>query len=117
MSIQSSQQEHSTRQRGLSNTSGAKIDAAILDVTLPDGDGRDFCDRLRRAGHKMPIIILTGSDSESDVVRGLEAGANDYIVKPFRLTELAARLRAQLRQFESSDDAEFTVGTFIFRPS
>jgi DNA-binding response OmpR family regulator len=77
----------------------ARYDALILDVSLPDGDGRDFCAALRRQGLRMPIIMLTGSDEEADVVRGLEAGANDYIAKPFRLNELLARLRAQLRHW------------------
>jgi DNA-binding response OmpR family regulator len=65
----------------------------------------------------MPIIMLTGSDDEADVVRGLDAGANDYIAKPFRLAELLARLRAQVRIFENSEDAVFTIGPYTFRPS
>lgn len=96
---------------------GGRYDAIILDVTLPDGDGRDLCARLRRAGLKVPIIMLTGSDEETDIVRGLDAGANDYIAKPFRLAELLARLRAQLRQFENSEDAVFTIGPYTFRPA
>jgi DNA-binding response OmpR family regulator len=95
----------------------ARFDAVILDVTLPDGDGRDLCARLRRQGVRVPIIMLTGSDDESDVVRGLDAGANDYIAKPFRLAELLARVRAQLRIFENSEDAVFTIGPYTFRPS
>ena len=95
----------------------ARFDALILDVSLPDGDGRDLCARLRRNGIKVPIIMLTGSDNEADVVRGLEAGANDYIAKPFRLAELLARLRAQLRSFENSEDAVFTIGPYTFRPA
>ena len=95
----------------------ARFDAIILDVTLPDGDGRDLCASLRKQGLRMPIIILTGSDNEADVVRGLDAGANDYIAKPFRLAELLARLRAQLRIFENSEDAVFTIGPYTFRPS
>ena len=91
--------------------------AVILDVGMPDGDGRDFCIRMRRAGHKMPIIMLTGSDSESDVLRGLNAGADDYIAKPFRSKELLARLRAQLRAFESSQEAILTIGPYVFRPA
>ncbi len=94
-----------------------RFDALILDVGLPDGDGRDLCATLRKAGMRMPIIMLTGSDEESDVVRGLESGANDYIAKPFRLNELLARLRAQLRIFENSEDAVFTIGPYTFRPS
>lgn len=95
----------------------ARFDAVILDVGLPDGDGRDLCVKLRRQGQKMPIIMLTGSDAETDVVRGLDSGANDYISKPFRLNELLARLRAQLRIFENSEDAVFSIGPYTFRPS
>jgi DNA-binding response OmpR family regulator len=95
----------------------ARFDAVLLDVGLPDGDGRDFCRRLRAQGMKTPIIMLTASSDEMDVVRGLDSGANDYIAKPFRLNELLARLRAQLRSFESSEDAVFTIGPYTFRPS
>ena len=95
----------------------ARFDAIILDVGLPDGDGRDLCVKLRKQGLKVPIIMLTGSDEEDDVVRGLDSGANDYIAKPFRLAELLARVRAQMRIFENSEDAVFTIGPFIFRPS
>ena len=94
-----------------------RFDAIILDVGLPDGDGRDLCVKLRRAGVKVPIIMLTGSDEESDVVRGLDSGANDYVAKPFRLAELLARLRAQLRIFENSEDAVFSIGPYTFRPA
>ncbi len=99
------------------SSSGARYDALILDVTLPDGDGRDLCADLRRQGRRMPIIMLTGSDDEADVVRGLDAGANDYVAKPFRIAELLARLRAQMRIFENSEDAVFTIGPYTFRPS
>jgi DNA-binding response OmpR family regulator len=94
-----------------------RYDALILDVGLPDGDGRDYCADLRKRGLRMPIIMLTGSDDEADVVRGLDAGANDYVAKPFRIAELLARLRAQMRIFENSEDAVFTIGPYIFRPS
>ncbi len=95
----------------------SRFDALILDVTLPDGDGRDFCADLRKRGIRTPIIMLTGSDDEADVVRGLDAGANDYVAKPFRIAELLARLRAQMRIFENSEDAVFTIGPYVFRPS
>ena len=95
----------------------ARYVAILLDVGLPDGDGREFCAKLRRDGKRMPVIMLTGADGEQDVVRGLDAGANDYIAKPFRLAELLARLRAQLRIFENSEDAVFTIGPYTFRPS
>src|SRR4051794_11632803 len=94
-----------------------RYDTILLDIGLPDADGRDFCARLRRDGRKMPVIMLTGADAESDVVRGLDSGANDYIAKPFRLPELLARLRAQLRVFDNSEDASFTIGHYLFRPS
>lgn len=95
---------------------GARYDAILLDVRLPDGDGRDLCQRLRRTGCNTPIVMLTGVGRESDVVRGLDAGANDYVVKPFRVAELAARLRAQIRAFEFSEHAEIAIGPYVFRP-
>ena len=101
----------------LLNAPGARFDLVLLDLTLPDGDGREFCARLRRGGFRMPVIMLTGSDGEQDVVSGLDAGANDYIAKPFRLAELLARIRAQLRVYDSSEDAIFPVGPYLFRPS
>jgi len=94
-----------------------RFDLVLLDIRLPDGDGRDFCLKLRRQGLRMPVIMLTGADAESDVVRGLDAGANDYIAKPFRLAVLLARLRAQLRVFDNSDDASFAIGPYMFRPA
>jgi DNA-binding response OmpR family regulator len=100
----------------LINDSERRLDAVLLDVGMPDGDGCDFCARLRRQGHKMPIIILTGRNGEADVVRGLDLGANDYIAKPFRPDVLLARLRAQLRIFDSSDAAVFSVGPYTFQP-
>ena len=95
----------------------ARFDAILLDIALPDGDGRDLCASLRRQGVKVPIIMLTGADGEADVIRGLDAGANDYIAKPFRIGELLARLRAQMRIFENSEDATFTIGPYSFRPA
>jgi DNA-binding response OmpR family regulator len=96
---------------------GARFDAVLLDVGLPDGDGREFCARMRRRGFRPPILMLTGSDGEADIVRGLDAGANDYIAKPFRLNELLARLRAQLRVFDNTEDAVFEIGPYTFRPA
>jgi DNA-binding response OmpR family regulator len=99
------------------DTPGARFDLMLLDLTLPDGNGRDFCVRIRRGGFRMPIIMLTGSDGEADIVSGLDAGANDYIAKPFRLAELLARIRVQLRVYDSSEDAIFQVGPYLFRPA
>jgi DNA-binding response OmpR family regulator len=93
------------------------FDAIILDINLPDGDGCDFCVRLRRQGCKTPVIMLTGSSSDADVVRGLDAGANDYVSKPFRANELIARVNAQLRLFDNSVDAVFMIGSYQFRPA
>ena len=92
------------------------FDAILLDVSLPDGDGREFCLRLRRAGLRAPVIMLTGLDAESDIVRGFDLGANDYVAKPFRLAELLARLRAHMRSFASSEDAVFRIGPYSFQP-
>jgi DNA-binding response OmpR family regulator len=95
----------------------ANYAAILLDVGLPDTDGREFCAKLRRDGRRIPVIMVTGADAEQDVVRGLDAGANDYLAKPFRIPELLARVRAQLRSFDNSEDAIFLIGQYIFRPS
>src|ERR1051325_9283570 len=92
-------------------------DAILLDVGLPDMDGRELCRVMRRNGVRAPILMLTGADGEADTILGLDSGANDYITKPFRLNVLLARLRAQLRQHEASEDAVFTIGPYSFRPS
>jgi DNA-binding response OmpR family regulator len=109
--------ENATEAEQLLTAAEARFDAVLLDIGLPDGDGRELCARLRKQGLKIPIIMLTGADAEQDVVRGLDAGANDYIAKPFRLNELLARLRAQLRVFDNSEDAVFTIGPYLFRPA
>lgn len=93
------------------------FDLLILDVGLPDMDGRELCRLLRRGDVKAPIIMLTGADSEADTILGLDSGANDYITKPFKLGVLMARIRAQLRQHERSEDAVFNLGPYSFRPA
>jgi DNA-binding response OmpR family regulator len=80
-------------------------------------DGRDAVKQLRAEGFKRPILMLTGRDSDADTVFGLEAGANDYIVKPFRFAVLLARIRVQMRQHEASEEAEFQIGHYTFRPA
>ena len=92
-------------------------DLAILDVGLPDTDGRELCRRMRKGGVKYPVIMLTGHDTDSDTILGLDAGANDYITKPFKFPVLLARIRAQLRQHEHSDAAVFRIGPYTFQPS
>ncbi|MEO1017800.1 MAG: response regulator transcription factor [Pseudomonadota bacterium] len=109
--------EAGTGKHALELAAGHSFDAVILDVGLPDTDGRDLCKLLRKNGVKSPIIMLTAHDSDADAILGLDSGANDYITKPFRLGVLMARLRAQLRQFELSDDANFKVGPYNFRPA
>jgi len=93
------------------------FDAILLDVGLPDMDGREACRLLRRAGVKTPIVMLTAAASDGDATLGMDAAANDYVVKPFRLSVLLARLRLHLRQHEQSEDALFTIGPFTFQPS
>jgi DNA-binding response OmpR family regulator len=106
-----------TGKAGLELAKTHQLDALILDVGLPDIDGRDLCKLIRKGGVKSPIIMLTGHDSDSDAILGLDSGANDYVTKPVRLGVLMARLRAQLRQFELSDDATFQVGPYAFKPA
>lgn len=96
---------------------GEHFDLLLLDVGLPDMDGRDLCRKLREKGVRAPIIMLTAADGEADTIMGLESGANDYVTKPFKLGVLLARIRAQLRQFEQSEDAVFGIGPYTFRPA
>ena len=103
--------------RALELTKGDYFDVILLDVGLPDIDGREVCRLMRRNGVKSPIIMLTAAESNADTILGLDAGANDYVTKPFKLAVLLARLRAQLRQHEQSEDAVFTIGPYTFRPS
>jgi len=91
-----------------------RFEALILDVDLPDGDGCDLCARLRAARQRMPVLMLADTDAEDDVVRGLEAGAHDYLAKPVRPPVLIARLRTHLRHCKNSTDAVLTVGRWRF---
>jgi len=93
------------------------FDLVILDVGLPDTDGRELCRLMRKQGVKCPIVMLTGHDSDSDTILGLDAGANDYVTKPFKFPVLLARIRAQLRTHEASEDAIFQLGPYTFRPA
>jgi len=95
----------------------ALYDLVILYVGLPDIDGRDLCRDLRTQGVKSPILMLTGHDSDADTIMGLDAGANDYVTKPFKFPVLLARIRAQLRQHEQSEEAIFQLGPYTFKPS
>ncbi|MDT2075946.1 MAG: response regulator transcription factor [Planktomarina sp.] len=92
-------------------------DLVILDVGLPDINGREVCRLIRKQGVKCPILMLTGHDTDSDTILGLDAGANDYITKPFKFPVLLARIRAQMRQHEQSENAIFTLGPYTFKPA
>lgn len=106
-----------TAKEALETVKDGYFDIILLDIGLPDMDGRDACRLLRRNGVSSPIIMLTGADSDADTILGLDAGANDYITKPFRLGVLLARVRAHLRQHEHSADAVFVIGPYTFMPS
>jgi DNA-binding response OmpR family regulator len=106
-----------TASEGLKLASSGYVDLILLDVGLPDIDGRETCKLLRRAGFSRPIIMLTAQMSDTDTILGLESGANDYVTKPFKLGVLLARIRAQLRQHEQSEDAVFTIGPYTFKPA
>ena len=103
--------------RGLEKAREAIYDLVLLDVGLPDMDGRELCRLMRKQGVKCPIIMLTGHDSDADTILGLDAGANDYVSKPFKFPVLLARIRAQLPQHEQSEDAVFNVGPYTFKPA
>jgi DNA-binding response OmpR family regulator len=106
-----------TATKGVALARNDQIDLLIMDVGLPDMDGREAVKLLRKNGFKAPIVMLTGHDTDSDTVLGLEAGANDYVVKPFKFAVLLARIRAHLRQHEQTEDATFAIGRYQFRPS
>lgn len=93
------------------------FDLVILDVGLPDTDGRELCKLMRKQGVKCPVVMLTGHDSDADTILGLDAGANDYVTKPFKFPVLLARIRSQLRSHEQSEDAVFQLGPYTFKPA
>jgi len=103
--------------KGVAEAKAGQIDLVIMDVGLPDVDGREAVRILRKNGFKAPIIMLTGHDTDSDTILGLESGANDYITKPFRFAVLMARVDAHLRSHGSSEEAIYKIGPYTFRPS
>ena len=109
--------EGSNGAEALQKVKQQSYDLLVLDVGLPTKDGRELCSLIRKQGVKCPIIMLTGHDTDSNTILGLDAGANDYITKPFKFLVLLARIRAQLRQHEQSEDAIFTLGPYTFKPS
>lgn len=103
--------------KGIEKARTGKFDLCVFDVGLPDLDGREAVKMLRKAGYKGPVLMLTGHDSDADQILGLDAGANDYVTKPFKFAVLLARIRAQLRQHEQSEDAVFSIGPYMFKPA
>ena len=89
---------------------GDAVDLVLLDLGLPGGDGEDILRRLRRRGNAVPVIVLTARAEVADRVRGLDAGANDYLTKPFAFDELLARMRAVRRTVEAPTSNELVVG-------
>jgi DNA-binding response OmpR family regulator len=94
-----------------------EADLIILDVNLPDTDGREACKVMRKNGVKCPVIMLTAQSSDADTILGLDSGANDYVVKPFRFAVLLARVRSHLRSHSHSEDAVYKVGPYVFKPA
>ena len=109
--------EASTGADALQHLKKGLFDLLIVDVGLPDTDGRELCRLMRKQGLKTPVIMLTGHATDSDTILGLDAGANDYVTKPFKFPVLLARIRSQLRQHEQSEDAVFKLGPYSFRPA
>ena len=89
---------------------GYEVDAVVLDIGMPDVDGLEVCRRVRDAGDRVPILMLTARDAVADRIDGLDAGADDYLVKPFDVGELKARLRALLRRSEPDEGAGLSFG-------
>ncbi len=106
-----------TATKGMEIAKSDRHDLIVFDVGLPDMDGREAVRMLRKSGMKTPIIMLTGNDSDADQILGLDAGANDYVTKPFKFAVLLARIRAQMRQHEQSEDAVFQIGPYTFKPA
>ncbi|MGC1301911.1 MAG: response regulator transcription factor [Caulobacteraceae bacterium] len=106
-----------TASEGIATAKEIRPDLILLDVDLPDMDGRVACKQLRDDGVLAPVIMLTAAASDADTVMGLDAGADDYVTKPFRFAVLLARIRAQLRSHEQSEHAVFRIGPYEFRPA
>lgn len=91
------------------------VDLIILDVGLPDEDGRNICRMMRDKGVTCPILMLTAQDTDLDTIKGLTAGANDYIAKPFKFAVLLARIYTHMRQYAQTEHATVKIGPYIFK--
>ncbi len=98
---------------GLAAAANGRAEVVLLDVLLPRLSGLDVCRRLRAAGSRVPVLMLTARDATEDVVAGLDAGANDYLTKPFAFAELLARIRALLRSDSSARTAELSLADLV----
>ena len=92
-----------------------RFEAVLVSATLPDLDGQELCLSLRRSGVRVPIVLLATADRVADRETALAAGASDYLTKPFRIGDLLARLRTQLRQGDGGDDSVVTIGPYAFQ--
>jgi two-component system, OmpR family, response regulator MprA len=101
----------------LAAAGGAPMDAIVLDVLMPKRDGLEVCRELRAQGDRTPVLMLTARDAVQDRVDGLDAGADDYVVKPFALEELLARLRALLRRTNGDASEELSYADLRLDPS
>ncbi len=109
--------EAATAEAALARVRDRPFDAILLDIGLPDMDGRDLCRMMRHAGMRGPVILLTAAGAAADAGRDRDSGASDFVAKPFRLGVLLARLRIQLRQFEQKEQAVVVIGPYSFQPA
>jgi DNA-binding response OmpR family regulator len=102
---------------GLKLALESQADIVLLSMKLPDMDSAAACRMMRDAGMRAPVILLAAANEDSQALLGLDAGATDYITKPFKFSVLLARMRAHLRSHEQSEDANFQIGPYEFRPA
>ena len=102
---------------GLQRAQAAQFDLLLLDVMLPELDGFSLCEQVRQTGSEVPVLMLTAKGSEDDVLRGFEAGADDYVTKPFSVRELVARVMALLKRSGRRGSERFRLGPFEVDPT
>lgn len=107
--------QEKTAEAGITITQEKNVDLAIFGIELSDLDGHKAIKKLRAEGFRAPIIMITNHDTDCDTILDLEAGANDYVTKPFRFAVLLARIRAQLRQYEQNNDTVSYIGPYTFK--
>lgn len=107
----------SVPEKGLETALNSYFDMIVLDIQSPSLSSLEMCKSLRSHDVVTPIVVLTADDSDTSTINGLDAGATDCVVKPFKLGVLVARIRAHIRQFEHSEDAQLSIGPFLFNAS